>query len=79
MRLLSRLPERRGNASVATTAAPRRRAEPLSAETVLRPVEDEPLQLAERPDGLAPARGIAIAIGASAVAWALLLLVLAQL
>jgi len=64
MRILSRLPERR-TALLPSAPATRRRFEPTRPGTWTR----EPREV---PDGMAPARGIALAMGIGVIAWAAL-------
>jgi len=65
MRILSRLPDRRGAAAAPSAPGLRKRVEP--AWLPARPQR-------EIPEGIAPARGIAIALGIGALAWLALLL-----
>ena len=67
MRILSRLPERRGSAFLPSAPLLRKRIEPPRPGVQTR----EPREI---PDGIAPARGIAIAVGVGALAWLALLL-----
>lgn len=74
MRLLSRLPVRRAPLAVATAGIPAARRERVADAPVDRidrvAPRAEPVE--ERPQPLAPARGIAIALGLGAFAWAVL-------
>lgn len=65
MRILSRLPERRGTAPLSSLPALRKRVEPTRAPA------REPREI---PDAIAPARGIVIALGIGALAWLAVLL-----
>lgn len=71
MRILSRLPEGRGSAPYLSRAA-HRRTDAAQVANRAR-VVDFPLHHAEGPDGIGPARGIAIAIGTGALCWAVLI------
>jgi len=72
MRILSRLPDDRGTAPYLSQVA-RRRRDPDRVEGGARAGTDRPIQLDERPIGIGPARGIAIAVGTGALCWAALL------
>jgi hypothetical protein len=67
MRILSRLPERRGTLPLSSGPLARKRFEPTRSGAPAR----EPRELR---DGLAPARGIALALGIGALAWLAILL-----
>jgi hypothetical protein len=67
MRILSRLPERRGTAPIPSGPLARKRFEPTRSGAPTR----EPPEIRE---GLAPARGIAFALGIGALAWLAILL-----
>ena len=69
MRILSRLPNGRGNAPYLVGASMRA---PRPSHAIERSLERE-----EQPDGIGPARGIVIAIGAGVVCWAALITQLA--
>ncbi len=70
MRILSRLPNGRGTAPY-LVGAPTRARRPWPA------LERSP-EREEQPDGIAPARGIAIAIGAGVLCWVALISQLAR-
>jgi hypothetical protein len=76
MRILSRHPEGRRSAPYLNTAA-HRRWEPTRFDGRNRGA-DSPPQLVPAPDGISPARGIAIAIGIGALGWAMLIAQLAR-
>jgi hypothetical protein len=61
MRILSRLPERR-TAHLPSAPVTRKRFEPTRSGAWTRAPR-------ELPDGIAPARGIALALGVGAAAW----------
>jgi hypothetical protein len=62
-------------ANVGAPAARRERApEPVDERAAQRPI-----QLDDRPDPLAPARGIAVAVGLGVLAWALVIAALLRL
>jgi len=68
MRILSRLPVRRAPMAVATVGAPARRVDAPAERAVPRAA---PADVEAKPAPLAPARGIAIALGLGALGWAL--------
>lgn len=76
MRILSRHPEGGRSTPYLNTAA-RRRWEPSRFDGRARGADPAP-QLVPAPDGISPARGIAIAIGAGALGWAMLIVQLAR-
>ena len=69
MRILSRLPERRGTAPLSSLPALRKRVEPARG-----PAREPAREPREIPDAVAPARGIVIALGIGALAWLAVLL-----
>ena len=69
MRILSRLPARRASVAVATAGAPARRER--ASDAAPERAQRIPIQLDERPDALAPARGIALAVVLGLGAWVL--------
>jgi hypothetical protein len=77
MRILSRHPEGGRSTPYLGTAA-RRRWEPSHFDGRVRGTERPP-QLVPAPDGISPARGIAIAIGAGALSWAVLIAQIARI
>ena len=70
MRILSRLPERRGTAPLPSGPLARKRIEPLRTAPTRTP--------RQVPDALAPARGIAVALGLGTAAWVAMLLTLVR-